>query len=170
MKKATSISRIVTCVMASLYTLLACFHLGEEARYKCMKIMPNADDAYELMFDRITPEAWFFIGSGVGLLALGAVAVVFLFRKGRTAAIVAGLAVITSAVYGVCLNTQLSEVMLWREFMRWLSVEDALAASLSVKPTLAVLCIAAAVCYAVLYLVSYKKSLTVGEDLNEQNS
>ena len=170
MKKATSISRIVTCVIASLYTLLACFHLGEEARYKCMKIMPNADDAYELMFDRITPEAWFDIISAVALLALCAVAEVFLFRKGISSAVIAATSTVASAIYGMSLNTMLSEFTLWREFMRWLSLEDALAASLSVKPTLAVLCIAAAVCYAVLYLVSYKKPLTVGEDLNEQNS
>ena len=169
MKKAIGVFRIVTCILISLYTLLVCRHMAQNARYMCYKITPVGEE-YVMGFDSITPEAWFFIGSGVGLLALGAVAVVFLFRKGRTAAIVAGLAVITSAVYGVCLNTQLAEVMLWREFMRWLSVEDALAASLSVKPTLAVLCIAAAVCYAVLYLVSYKKSLAVGEDLNEQNS
>ena len=169
MNIAVKIFRIVTCIMMSLYTLLACYNVAQNARYMCYKITP-AGEEYVMGFDSITPEAWFFIGSGVGLLALGSVAVVFLFRKGRTAAIVAGLAVITSAVFGVCLNTQLSEVMLWREFMRWLSLEDALAASLSVKPTLAVLCIAAAVCYALLYLVSYKKSLTVGEDLNEQNS
>lgn len=169
MKKAIGVSRIVTCILISLYTLLVCRNVAQTTQYLCYRITPVGEE-YVMGFDSITPEAWFFIGSGVVLLALGAVAVVFLFRKGRAAAVVAGLAVITSAVFGVCLNTQLADVMLWREFMRWLSLEDALAASLSVKPTLAVLCIAAAVCYAVLYLASYKKPLTVGEDLNEQNS
>lgn len=157
MKKATSISRIVTCVMASLYTLLACFHLGEEARYKCMTIMPNADDAYELMFDRITPEAWFDIISAVALLALCAVAEVFLFRKGIPSAVIAATATVASAIYGMSLNTMLSEFTLWREIMRVFKLYGMDVACVSIKNVLALLSIAAAVCYVALCLVAYRK-------------
>ena len=169
MKSAVKISRIVTFALASLYTLLVCYYVSQNVRYACWRFTPVGEE-YVMGFDSITPEAWLFIASGVALLALGAVAIMFLFRKERLSAVIAGLAVLTSAVHGVCLNTQLAEFTLWREFMRWLPVEDALVASLSVKPTLAVLCIAAAACYAVLNLVTYKKSSNVGEDLNEQNS
>lgn len=170
MKKATSISRIVTCVMASLYTLLACFHLGEEARYKCMTIMPNADDAYELMFDRITPEAWFDIISAVALLALCAVAEVFLFRKGIPSAVIAATATVASAIYGMSLNTMLSEFTLWREIMRVFKLYGMDVACVSIKNVLGLLSILSAICYFVLYIISYKKSSNAGEDLNEQNS
>ena len=156
MKTSVKISRIVTCVLTSLYTLLMCYHVAQNVRYACYRITPKGEE-YVMGFDSITPEAWFFIGSGVGLLALGAVAVVFLFRKGWLSALIATLSVTISAIYGMCLNTQLAETVLWREFMRWLPVEDALAASLSVKPMAAYLCICAAVVYIVLYLVAYRK-------------
>ena len=156
MKTSVKISRIVTCVLTSLYTLLMCYHVAQNVRYACYRITPKGEE-YVMGFDSITPEAWFFIGSGVGLLALGAVAVVFLFRKGWLSALIATLSVTISAIYGMCLNTQLAETVLWREFMRWLPVEDALAASLSVKPMAAYLCICTAVVYIVLYLVAYRK-------------
>ena len=170
MKKAISISRIVTCVAMALYTLLTCFHVGEEARYKCMKIMPNADGAYELMFDRITPEAWFDIVSAVVLLALCAVAIVFLFRRGWLSALIAGAVIIISAIYGMSLNTMLSEVTLWREIARIFKIYGTDVVYISIKNVLGVLSILAVVCYFVLYIISYKKLSNAGEKANEQNS
>lgn len=157
MKLAVKISRIVTCVLVSLYTLLMCCHVAQNVRYACYRITQVGEE-YVMGFDSITPKAWFFIGSGVGLLALGAAAVVLLFRKGRLSAVVACAATLISAIYGMCLNTQPAEAVLWREFMRWLSVEDALAASLSVKPMAAGMCALAAVVYTAFCLVERRIS------------
>ncbi len=156
MKISVKISRIVTCVLTSLYTLLMCYHVAQNVRYACYRITP-AGEEYVMGFDSITSVAWFYIASGVALLALCVVTVIFLFRKGWLSALIATLSVTTSAICGMCLNTTLAEFTLWREFMRWLSVEDALAASLSVKPMAAYLCICAAVVYVVLCLVAYRK-------------
>ena len=170
MKFAAIISRIVTCTVVALYTLLACFHVGEEARYKCMKIMPNADGAYELMLDRITPEALLFIVSGVALLALCAVAMIFLFRKGWLSALIAGVSILASAIYGMSLNTMLSEAVLWREIARIFKIYGTDAVYVSIKNVLGLLCILAAVCYFVLYIIYCKKLSNAEENANEQNS
>ena len=170
MKFVANFSRIVTCTVVALYTLIACFHVGEEARYKCMKIMPNADGAYELMFDRITPEAWPFIVSGVALLALCAVAIVFLFRRGWVSAAIAGVSILASAIYGMSLNTMLSEATLWREIARIFKIYVTDVVYVSIKNVLGLLSITAAICYFVLYIISCKKSSNAEEDANEQNS
>ena len=170
MKPSGIISRIVTCVAVALYTLLVCFCVGEEARYKCMKIMLNADGAYELMFDRITSEAWLDIISAVVLLALCAVAIVFLFRRGWLSALIAGAVIIISAIYGMTLNTMLSEVTLWREIARIFKIYGTDVVYVSIKNVLGLLSITAAVCYVVLYIIYCKKLSNAGENANEQNS
>lgn len=169
MKKAIGISRIVTCILISLYTLMVCRHMAQNARYMCYKITPVGEE-YVMGFDSITPEAWFFIGSGVGLLALGAVAEVFLFRKGIPSAVIAATATVASAIYGMSLNTMLSEFTLWREIMRVFKLYGMDVACVSIKNVLGLLSILSAICYFVLYIISYKKSSNAGEDLNEQNS
>ena len=169
MKYAVNISRIVACVAVSLYTLLACFHLGEEAHYKCMRFVP-VDEALALESDRITPEAWPYIISAVGLLVLCTVAMIFLFRKGRLAAIIAELAIVTSAIYGMSLNTMLSEYGLWRVIMRVFKLYGLDVVYVSVKNVLGLLSILSAICYFVMYMISCKKISNLGEDLNEQNS
>ena len=156
MKTSVKISRIVTCVLTSLYTLLMCYHVAQNVRYACYRITPKGEE-YVMGFDSITPEAWFFIGSGVGLLALGVVAVVFLFRKGWLSALIATLSVTISAIYGMSLNTMLSEVTLWREIVRVLKIYGMGTMYLSIKNVLALLSICAAVVYIVLYLVAYRK-------------
>ena len=169
MKLAVNISRIVTCILASLYTLLACWHVAQTARYMCYRITP-VGEKYVMGFDSITPEAWLFIISGVVLLALGAVTVVFLFRKGILSAVIAATATVASAIYGMSLNTMLSEVTLWREIMRVFKLYGMDVACVSIKNVLGLLIILSAICYFVLYIISYKKSSNAGEDLDEQNS
>lgn len=169
MKRTVNISRIVMCSAAALYTLLACYHVAQTARYMCYRIT-SVGEEYVMGFDSITAEAWLFIISGVVLLALCAVAEVFLFRKGIPSAVVACAATLTSAIYGMCLNTMLSEFTLWREIVRVLKIYGMGNMHLSVKNVLALLSVLSAVCYFVLYIISYKKSSNVGEDLNEQNS
>ena len=169
MKLAVNISRIVTCAMASLYTLPACWHVAQTARYMCYRITPVGEE-YVMGFDSITAEAWLFIISGVVLLALCAVTVVFLFRKGIPSAVIAATATVAAAIYGMSLNTRLSEFTLWREIMRVLKIYGMGTMYLSIKNVLALLSILSVVCYFVLYIISYKKSSNAEEDLNEQNS
>ena len=162
MKKSTSIFRIVTCIAVALYTLPACFHAAQTAQYMCYRITPVGDE-YAMGFDSITPEAWFYIISGVALLALCAVAMIFLFRRGWLSALIAGVSILASAIYGMCLNTMLSEFTLWREIVRVLKIYGMGNMHLSVKNVLALLSILSAVCYFVLYIISYKKSSTWGK-------
>ncbi len=166
MKTTVKFFRIVTCILASLYTLLACWHVAQTALYMCYRIT-SVGDEYAMGFDSITPEAWFYIISGVALLALCAVAMIFLFRRGWLSALIAGVSILASAIYGMCLNTMLSEFTLWREIVRVLKIYGMGNMHLSVKNVLALLSILSAVCYFVLYIISYKKSSNVGEDLNE---
>lgn len=168
MNIAVKIFRIVTCIVMSLYTLLACYNVAQTTQYLCYRITPVGEE-YVMGFDSIPAEAWFYIASGVVLLALGAVTVVFLFRKGIPSAVVACAATLTSAIYGMCLNTMLSEVTLWREIVRVLKIYGMGTMYLSIKNVLALLSILSVVCYFVLYIIAYKKHQT-GEDLNEQNS
>ena len=169
MKTTVKFFRIVTCILASLYTLLACWHVAQTARYMCYRITPVGEE-YVMGFDSITPEAWLFIISGVVLLALCAVAEVFLFRKGIPSAVVACAATLTSAIYGMCLNTMLSEVTLWREIVRALKIYGMGTMYLSIKNVLALLSILSAICYIVLYIIYCKKLSNAEEDANEQNS
>ena len=162
MKKSTSIFRIVTCIAVALYTLPACFHAVQTAQYMCYRITSVGED-YVMGFDSITPEAWFYIISGVALLALCAVAMIFLFRRGWLSALIAGVSILASAIYGMCLNTMLSEFTLWREIVRVLKIYGMGNMHLSVKNVLALLSILSAVCYFVLYIISYKKSSTWGK-------
>ena len=149
----------MTCILASLYTLLACYNVAQTARYLCYRITPVGEE-YVMGFDSITAEAWMFIISGVLLLALGAVTVVFLFRKGIPSAVVACAATLTSAIYGMSLNTMLSEVTLWREIVRVLKIYGMGTMYLSIKNVLALLSILSVVCYFVLYISAYKKHQT----------
>ena len=159
----------MTCILASLYTLLACWHVAQTARYMCYRITPVGEE-YVMGVDSIAPEAWLLIISGVVLLALCAIAEVFLFRKGIPFAVVACAATLASAIYGMCLNTMLSEVTLWREIVRVFKLYGMDVACVSIKNVLGLLSILSAICYFVLYIISYKKSSNAGEDLNEQNS
>lgn len=159
MKLAVKISRIVTCAMASLYTLLACYNVAQTTQYLCYRITPVGEE-YVMGFDSITTEAWLFIVSGIVLLALGAVTVIFLFRKGIPSAVVACAATLTSAIYGMCLNTMLAEVTLWREIVRVLKIYGMCTMYLSIKNVLALLSILSVVCYFVLYIIAYKKHQT----------
>ncbi len=156
MKKSILIFRIVTCILASLYATFAGFHLCREAWYKCMSIVPS-DGGYALKPSGIVPEARPYIISAVALAVLLAMTVVFLFRRRRLAAVIAALAVITSAVCGMSLDTRLSEFTLWREIARLLGLNDAVATFVSGKAVLATVCIASAVCYLVLYMISCSK-------------
>ena len=171
MKTSVKIFRILTCIFTAAYTILAGFHIGESAALKCVK-MVLVDGAFSLVFDRITGEAWFYIISGVALVALFAVAIVFLFRKGWISSLVSAATTLTGAIYSVCLNTQLSEVTLWREPLRRLGVtpEQRVDACLSIKPVLARLCIILAVGYFVLSFIQHKKSKKSIGDKNEQDS
>ena len=169
MKKAISISRIVTCVAMALYTLFTCFHAAQTAQYMCFRITPVGEE-YVVGFDSITSEAWLFIISGVALLALGGVAIFFLFRRGLLAAVISTVAALTSAVHGMCLNTMLSEAVLWREIARIFKIYGTDVVYISIKNVLGVLSILAVVCYFVLYIISYKKLSNAGENANEQNS
>lgn len=169
MKLIVKISRIVICVVACLYTLLACYHAAQHVRLECYKITP-VGEGYAMGACSITAEAWFYIISGVVLLASGVVTVVFLFRRGIAAAVTASAATLISSIYGMCLNTMLSEVTLWREIARIFKIYGTDMIYLSIKNILALLCILVALCYAVLYIITYKKSSTEEVDENEQNS
>ena len=171
MKTSVKIFRILTCVFTAIYTILVGFHVGETAALKCVKIA-NVDGAYSLVFDRITSDAWFYIISGVALVALFAVAIVFLFRKGLVPTIVSPLSILIASIYSLSINTQLSEVTLWREPLRRLGVmpEQRVDACLSIKPGLARLCIILAVCYFIMSFIQHKKSKKTIGYKNEQNS
>ena len=170
MKTSVKIFRILTCVFVAAYTLLVELNVLGETQYKCMKIVNDpAAGGYVLKFDRITGDAWLYIISGVVLLLLFASTVVFLFRKGWIASIVAAVTALTGAIYSVCINTQLSEVVLWREPMRRLGISD-IELWLEIKPSLARLCIVLAVCYAALCTVEYIRSRKKLGEENEQNS
>ena len=175
MKTSVKIFRILTCIFVSLYTVLVSYHIGDHAKYSCMKIMTDFSDGkikFWLEFDHITGEAWFYIISGVALVALFAVAIVFLFRKGLVPTIVSPLSILIASIYSLSINTQLSEVTLWREPLRRLGVmpEQRVDACLSIKPGLARLCIILAVCYFILSFIQHKKSQKTIGDKNEQNS
>ena len=171
MKTSLKIFRILTCVFTAIYTALAGFHVGETAKLKSYK-MAYAGGAYWLEFDRITSDAWFYIISGVVLLLLCAATVVFLFRKGWISAVIASAATTIAAIYAVLLNTQLSEVMLWNERLRRLGVmpDQRVDICLSIKPSLARLCILSALCYAALCTVEYIRSRKKLGEENEQDS
>ena len=169
MKKSTSIFRIVTCIAVALYTLPACFHAVQTAQYMCYRITPVGDE-YAMGFDSITPEAWFYIISGVALLVLCAVAMIFLFRRGWLSALIAGVSILASAIYGMSLDTMLSEVVLWREIARIFKIYGTDVVYVSIKNVLGLLCIWAAICYSVLCIIYCKKLSNAGENANEQNS
>ena len=171
MKTAIKIFRILTCIFTAVYTILAGFHIGETAKLKSYK-MAYKNGEFWLEFDRITGEAWFYIISGIVLVALFVVAIVFLFRKGLVLAIVSSVSILVASIYSLFLNTQLSEVSLWREPIRRLGVmpEQIVDACLSIKPGLARVCIILTICYVVLSIVEYKKSQKISGDKNEQNS
>ena len=162
MNIAVKIFRIVTCIVMSLYTLLACWHVAQTTQYLCYRITP-VGEKYVMGFDSITAEAWLFIVSGIVLLALGTVTVVFLLRKGIPSAVIACAATLTSAIYGMCLNTMLSEFTLWREIVRVLKIYGMGTMYLSIKNVLALLSILSVVCYFVLYIIAYKKHQTWGK-------
>ena len=170
MKTSVKIFRILTCVLISAYALLVELNVLGETQYKCMKIVNDpAEGGYVLKFDQITGDAWFYIISGVVLFLLFAAAVVFLFRKGLISSLVAAVTAVVGAIYSACLNTQLSEVMLWRELLKRLGIYD-IELCLAIKPSIARLCIVSAVCYAALCVIEYiRLRKKVGEE-NEQNS
>lgn len=168
MKTSVKIFRILTCIFIFVYTALLICYIAKNVKYSCFKIT-EVGNAYELGFESMNPMAWSYVISGIALLALCAVTAIFLFRKSLLSATISGASTVASAIYGVRLNTMLSEVTFWREPMRRLGIYDA-EACLSVKPGLAGLCIAFAVCYVILFMIEYKKSQKPLGEENEQNS
>jgi len=168
MKKTIKIFRILTCVLVAIYTVLVSYHIGEHARWTFFRIS-YVDSAYSLAFDSITAATWHYIIPGIIIIALFATTVVFLFRKGWIASIVAAVTTLTGAIYSLCVNTQLSEVGLWREPMRHLGIYD-IKLWLAIKPSLARLCILSALCYAALCTVEYIRSRKKLGEENEQDS
>ena len=70
------------------------------------------------------------------------------------------------------MDTQISEVKLWREPFLKLGIygESAIDMRLAIKPGFARACIILAICYVVLSIVEYNKSQKISGDKNEQNS
>lgn len=153
MKLAVKISRIVTCVAVTLYTIFVCYLCGQSVYYFTFRILKADSGAYYSEVSSVPPEAVPHIVVGVALLLLGAASIVLMFRRGRLSACLSGGAAVACAVLGMCIDTMLAEVM----FVRYkLGIAD-LDAWLYVKPMAAYLCICAAVVYIVLYLVAYRK-------------
>ena len=160
MKKSIPVFRIVTCVFLALYSFFTCFYIGKTARYKCMTIVKDPDSgAYDMIFDRITGEAWLYIISGVILILLCALVAAFLFRQGLPSALITLAAAVTAAIYGGCLNTQLAELVFWREPLQKIGLSNFSITNiaLSIKPALVILYIASATCYTSMCIVEYKK-------------
>ena len=151
MKTAVKIARILLCVIVSLYTVYLGIHVGRSAYLKGQEMQINPDGAFELVWKGINGEVVLYIAVGLLILLSGAVSIFLVFRPHLIAAIGSAACAVVCALFGISLNTELSEYM----FIKYqlgiprIPVEIALA----VKPLLALLCICVAVLYAVLYLI-----------------
>ena len=159
MNKAIKISRIVTMTFVSVYTFLICWHAAETSYLKCLKIegvKAGESTEYKFVFDSITADALFYGISAIILLLLGVASVFFLFRSTRLFVAFAGVSIVTSAVFGVCLNTQVSEGMVWLSLLRRFGIygTSAVHLCLAIKPMFAYMCILGIIYYSVLFFVS----------------
>ena len=151
MKYAVKISRIIMCVIVSLYTVYVCGHVGYSAYMRTMKITAQGDDTHGYVLGNFMEDAGGFAAFGLLLLMLGALSVFLLFRTSGRAAVGCALCAIIGAILGGQLNTQLSEYMFTRYQLSMLNIS--MEQTLAFKPLLARLCIYAAVLYVVLYFV-----------------
>ena len=161
MNKAVKIARIVTMTFFSVYTFLICWHGAETSYLKCLKIegvKAGESTEYKFVFDSITADALFYGISSIILLLLGVASIVFLFRSTRLFVALAGVSIVTSAVFGVCLNTQVSERMVWVSLLHRLGIygPSAVHLYLAIKPMLAYMCILSMICYSVLFFVFHR--------------
>ena len=159
MKTAVKISRIVMCVIVSLYTVYVCAAAGYTARMKCMRIAMDESGAFYMAFDGLNGTAVFYILLTAFLLLLGTACWILLFRSGCVMEIFAGICAVSTAILGVLPDTQLAEYTFLREWLKsFLWWETAVDVALAVKPTLAILCICTTACHTVLFLIDHRKT------------
>lgn len=152
MKYAVRITRIVMCAIVSICTAYLCGHAGYSAHMKSYRITVQGDGSYEMALGDV---ALSFLPALV-LLLLGAVSVFLLFRHSRCAAIASAVCAVAVVLFGLCLDTMLSEYMFMRYPLGLTSVPPEMVPS--VKPTLAILCICATACHTVLLLIDHQKT------------
>ena len=152
MKTAVKISRIVLCVIVSVCTGYLCGHAGYAAYMKNFRMTVQGEDGYELALGEIALN----ILPAVVLLLFGVLCLFFLFHRSQGAAIAAAVSAAAVVLFGLRLDTMLSEYMFMRYQLGLTSVPPEIVPS--VKPALAILCISAAVCYTVLFLIDHRKT------------
>lgn len=152
MKQAVKISRIVMCVIVSLYTVYVCGHTVRTAYYKCAS-MGVSDGAMYMEWGMLNKEGLLYFIMATLLLLLGVASVFLLFRGSLAAAISSGVCAMACAWLGMFSNTELSEFM----FLRYQLALTRFPVELlrPIRILLAQLCIDASVLYIVLYLVLY---------------
>ena len=111
MKTAVKISRIVMCVIVSVYTVYLCINIGRTAYLKGQVMQMNPDGSFELVWSGINQEVVLYISVGLFILLLGVASAILMFKNGRIFAAVASVCAIACALLGIFLNTELSEYM-----------------------------------------------------------
>ena len=149
MKTAVKISRIVLCVIVSVCTGYLCGHAGYAAYMKNFRMTVQGEDGYELALGEIALN----ILPAVVLLLFGVLCLFFLFHRSQGAAIAAAVSAAAVVLFGLRLDTMLSEYMFMKYQLGMPRIPIEVA--LSVKPLLARLCIYTAVLYVVLHLILY---------------
>lgn len=152
MKTAVKISRIVLCAIVSLCTAYLCGHAGYAAYMKSWRMTVQGEDGYQMTFGEVVPN----ILPAAALLLFGMLCLFFLCHRSPGAVIASAACAAAVVLFGLRLDTVLSEYMFMRYQLGLTSVSPEIVPS--VKPTLAVLCICAAVCYVVFYLIDYRKT------------
>ena len=152
MKTAVKISRIVLCVIVSVCTAYLCGHAGYAAYMKSWKMTVQGEGGYQMTFGEVVPN----VLPAAALLLFGVLCLFFLFHRSQGAAISSAACAAAVVLFGLRIDTMLSEYMFMRYQLGLTSIPPEIVPS--VKPALAILCIGAAVCYTVFYLIDYRKT------------
>ena len=152
MKTAVKISRIVLCVIVSVCMVYLCGHAGYAAYMKGLRMTVQGEGGYQMTFGEVVPN----VLPAAALLLFGMLCLFFLVHCSPGAAIASAACAAAVVLFGLRTDTVLSEYMFMRYQLGLTSVPPEIIPS--VKPTLAVLCICAAVCYTAFYLIDYRKT------------
>ena len=152
MKTAMKISRIVLCVIVSVCTVYLCGHAGYAAYMRSWRMATQGEGGYKMTFGEVVPN----VLPAAALLLFGVLCIFFLFHRSQGAAIASAACAAAVVLFGLRLDTMLSEYMFMRYQLGLTSVSPEIV--LTIKPTLAILCICAAGCHTVFYLTDYRKT------------
>ena len=152
MKKTTNVLKIVSCILISIYTLLARKFIFDTAWIMCQRFVQQ-DGKLVLAFDSVTPASIPYFIFSVIVILLGVATVLSLFRRAWIWSIIAGIEALALALTGSALNTDLAEVSTLINIFPSASQ----TALLRIMPAAAVLCVCSAVAYAVLCVITAQK-------------